>query len=322
VYEHGWDALREARLARQKDLDICAPDVQLSERDPLVPKWEDEPYQKWQIHRMQVYAAMVEELDTAIGRVIASLEASEELDDTLVIFLADNGAAADPVPLIDLERFRTRTDILRHVTRDGRTVHIGDDPLVMPGDEDTYAAYGRGWANVSNTPFRLYKIWAHEGGVSTPFIARWPAGGLEAGRIVREPFQLVHVLPTLLDVVGAAMPEERNGVPVHRLPGMSMLGSWLARPAGSQPLWWEHCGNAGIQAGRWKLVRQYDWPWELYDIDRDRTESEDLSDEYPDVVADLSAQWQWTADRVGVIPFRTTLDVYRRRGMDWRYAVG
>ena len=322
-YDVGWDVLRKRRLARQKELGLTAPEVELSDRDPAVLAWKDEPQKEWQGSRMQAYAAMVEELDIAIGRVITQLKAQGDLDNTLVIFLSDNGAAAEPVPLIDFELFRERRDILQHVTKGGRPVHIGNDPAVKPGAEDTYASYGRSWANASNTPFRLFKLWAHEGGVSTPFIAHWPAGQLDAGAIIHDAYQLVHVLPTLLEASSASYPEQRHGIPVHALPGSSMLAAWQGQPTEqAEPLFWEHCGNAALQRGRWKLVRQYDWPWELYDITVDRIESHDLAEQYPEIVQDLAAQWETTAEAVGVIPFRRTLEIYHRRGLDYRHAIG
>jgi arylsulfatase len=322
VYDVGWDVIRERRLERQKRLGLVDASVTLSERDPAVLAWEDEPQKEWQAARMQAYAAMVEELDAAVGRVVSQLEAQGDLDNTILIFLSDNGAAAEPVPLIDFEQFRERRDILKHYTKDGRPVRIGNDPLVTPGGEDTYSSYGRAWANVSNTPFRLFKLWAHEGGVSAPFIVHWPEGDLQTGQIVHDPYQLVHVLPTILEATETAYPEEREGVPVHPLPGTSMLGSWKGASGSTQPLFWEHCGNAALQIGRWKLVRQYDWPWELYDISVDRTESNDLAAEYPDIVQDLSEQWERRAEAVGVIPFRKTLEIYHSRGLDYRHAIG
>jgi arylsulfatase A-like enzyme len=322
VYEDGWDVIRERRLARQKEIGLLPANTRLSERDPAVLAWNDEPQKEWQVSRMQVYAAMVEELDRAIGRVIAQLEAQGDLAHTLLMFLSDNGAAAEPVPLIDLEQFRERRDILNHRTKDGRLVRIGNDPTVTPGGEDTYASYGRSWANVSNTPFRLFKIWAHEGGVSAPFIVHWPAGDLQVGQIVPQAYQLVHILPTLLEVTGAAYPDERDGVPVHPLPAVSMLSAWRGQDSPQQPLFWEHCGNAALQEGRWKLVRQHDWPWELYDISTDRTESHDLAGDYPEIVQQMAARWEQTAEAVGVIPFRRTLEIYHRRGVDYRHAIG
>lgn len=322
VYEAGWDVLRRARFEKQGSLGIIEDWVGLSPRDPAVPAWEDEPNKEWQAARMRVYASMVEEMDQAVGRILGAAEAVGLRDDTIVIFLSDNGASADAVPLIELEHFRERRDILRVETKSGQAVRIGNDPLVTPGAEDTYASYGRAWANLSNTPFRLFKLWTHEGGIASPFILSWPEGGVPSGQVIDVPYQLVDVLPTLLEAVGATYPSTREGVPVTPLAGESMLGTLRGSVAMEKTLWWEHVGNAAIQRGRWKLVREYDWPWELYDITTDRSELNDLASSHPDVVSELAAEWDDLAERHGVIPFRKTLDIFRQRGLGWIHAIG
>ncbi len=322
VYDVGWDAIRESRIRRQIELGLLPEGSSLSRRDPSVTAWEDEPEKAWQARRMQVYAAQVEELDTAIGRVIGALDQRRELDDSLFIFLSDNGASDESVPLVELERFRQRTDIVKTTTKDGRSVRIGNDPLVDPGAEDTYASYGRSWANVSNTPFRLYKLWAHEGGISAPFIVHWPNGHLKSGEIIDAPYQLVNVMPTILEATGATYPPDREGVPVPPLPGTSMLGLWRGGAPQPQRLWWEHVGNGAIHDGRWKLVRQHGWPWELYEIGDDRIESVNLADRFPEIVADLSAEWENRCNLYGVIPFERTLRRYHERGLTWKDAIG
>ncbi|MDN3311607.1 arylsulfatase [Microbacterium oryzae] len=322
TYRRGWDALREERFARQQQLGVIAPDTELSPRDPSVMSWEDEPEKEWQVNRMSVYAAMVEEMDAAIGRILAEIDRQAERENTIVIFLSDNGASADPVPLIELEHFRQRTKILRQQTRDGRPVRIGNDPLVEPGGEDSYGSYGKAWANLSNTPFRRYKIWTHEGGVSTPFILSWPDGGLPVGEVVEGAFQLTDVVPTIVDAVEVPVPTERAGLPAHQPEGMSMLDALRGGTKTDHPLWWEHVGNAAYVSGRWKLVREHGFDWELYDIETDRAELRDLAEERPEVAERLVAEWETTADAVGVIPFTQILDIYRKQGKGWTYAIG
>ncbi|MBB5159357.1 arylsulfatase [Saccharopolyspora phatthalungensis] len=309
-YDDGWDELRKRRLARMVASGLLEEDTALSERDPSQPAWQDAQHKPWQLRRMQAYAAQVDRMDRGIGTLIRELEAHGILDDTLIIFLSDNGASNEDLPQGDPDRFHRRTDILSHETRDGRPVLIGNDPDVPPGGENTYASYGRAWANLSNTPFRYYKKWVHEGGIAAPFIAHWPAGGLEAGGIVRQPFQLVDVLPTLLEVTGSAAPDQEL-----RLEGRSMLPAWRGETVDEADLYWEHCGNAAIRRDRWKLVRAYPEAWELYDLTRDRTELHDLAAQEPEVVAELAAAWEaWTA-RIGVIPFETTIAFYREMGI-------
>ena len=315
VYEEGWDKLRITRLKSQQELGLLPSYLELSPREPGVPSWEDETNHEWQARRMQVYAAMVTEMDQAIGRILDQIRASGDWEDTVILFMSDNGASADPMPLIELQYWRERSDNLRTKTKDGRDVRIGNDPLVMPGGEDTYLSYGRGWANLSNTPFRLFKLWAHEGGVASPFIAHWPKGNLHVGEIFDQPFQLTDVMPTLLELLEAKYPSERAGVELPPLVGQSMLGTWKGADVANPTLWWEHCGNAAIRSGRWKLVRQYDCPWELYDIDTDRSELTDLSAKHPQIVLELTRKWEEIAKENGVIPFRQIMDIYDNKNL-------
>ncbi|MDN5854501.1 MAG: sulfatase-like hydrolase/transferase, partial [Actinomycetia bacterium] len=238
------------------------------------------------------------------------------LDDTMLIFLSDNGASAEELPTIEPERFASRTDIVRSHTRDGRPVAIGNDVDTYPGPEDTYCSYGLGWANVSNTPFRLFKQWTHEGGIAAPFVVRWPSGGVPAGEIVRTPRQLTHVLPTVLEAAG-----QKPAPAGHE--ASSMLDTLRGgSETGAEPLFWEHIGNAAMRRDSWKLVRAWDEPWELYATDTDPCELTDVADEHPEVVAELSEQWQQWADRVGVIDFAVTRDIYAEHDLGYREAIG
>jgi arylsulfatase A-like enzyme len=315
VFDDGWDALRERRLERSKAAGVLAPDLQLSDPDPARLGWADAPHRAWQLRRMQVYAAQVERMDRGIGRIVAALEAASALDGTIVVFLSDNGASPEELPLVPLERFRLRTDILRERTRDGAPVAIGNDPDLPAGPEATFQSYGRAWANLSNTPFRLYKRWAHEGGVSAPFIIRWRSGDLVEGRVVDAPFQLTDVLPTLLEATATRYPGERDGVPVPPLEGRSMLAALRGAEMPESSLYWEHTGNAAVRRGRWKLVREYGRPWELYDLAADRPERHDRAAEQPALARELAAEWDAWARRVGLIPWPVTLDIYRERNL-------
>jgi arylsulfatase A-like enzyme len=180
-------------------------------------------------------------------------------------------------------------------------MRVGNSPAVQPGGADTYASYGVPWANLSNTPFRQYKRWVHEGGIAAPFIVRWPAGGLEGGRVVQTAYQLVNVLPTVLDAAGVTS--------VDFAPqGSSMLPALRGEHADEATLYWEHIGNAAVRRGRWKLVREYPRPWELYDIHADRTELHDRATDYPDIVEELAVEWQSWADQVGVVAWDRMVD--------------
>lgn len=322
AFDAGWDELRERRMTRLRAADILGDSVELSGRDPTQPAWRDAGFKDWQARRMEAYAAQIDRMDQGVGRILAQLDALGRRANTLVLFLSDNGASDEGLPLVELERFKARRDILHVTTRDGREVRIGNEPGIVPGAEDSYASYGRAWANLSNTPFRYYKRHVHEGGIATPLIACWPSGGLAAGSVVRAPHQLVDVMPTILEATGAAYPVRHAGHDIAPLEGRSLLPALRGRSSPDGTLYWEHTGNAAIRSGRWKLVRDYPKDWELYDIERDRTELHDLAAAHPEIVRDLAARWQDWADRVGVLPWSVTESIYAERGLLPREAQG
>jgi arylsulfatase len=188
-------------------------------------------------------------------------------------------------------------------TRDGWPVRQGYG--VMPGGPDTYIAYGREWANVSNTPFREYKHWTHEGGISTPLIAHWPAGVAASRRdqLEKQPAHLIDIMATCVDLAGAAYPKERGGEKIKPLEGVSLrpllAGKSITR---AQPIFWEHEGNRAVRDGQWKLVSKENRPWELYNLERDRTELHDLASTEPSRAQALAAQWDTYAARANVLP--------------------
>lgn len=322
AYERGWDAIREQRVQRQVDLGLLDSTSSLTTRDADVPPWSEASDKEWQARRMAVYAAQVDVMDRAIGSVLDELKRHGELDDTLVVFLSDNGASAEELPPGDPDVFANRPNF-RRVARDGRPVRFANTPDVVPGDEATYGSYGPEWANVSNTPYRLYKRWTHEGGIAAPVVVHWPGGALQTNATVDVPLQLVDVLPTVLDAVGVQSPGVRRGAPVPPLEGRSFLAALRgAEIERDRALYWEHCGNAAIRFGEWKLVREYDRPWELYDLSKDPTEKDDVAASHPDLVDDLAGRWQAWADRCGVIPFRRIVELYESRGLDLAAAMG
>lgn len=306
TFDLGWDRLRERRLVRLIAEGILPPHTALSERDPTQPAWDDETEQAWQARRMQVYAAQVDAMDRGIGRVLEALDRTGTREDTLIVFLSDNGGSAEELPIGDPDRFAQKDTVLRTGTRDGRPMQVGNQRDVVPGTEDTYTSYGVPWANLSNAPLRRYKRWVHEGGISSPLLVSWPNGRLADGAVVDAPFQLVDVLPTVLEVTGVEASDD--------LEGRSMLAALRGGQVGSAPLYWEHIGNAAVRDGRWKLVRDHPGAWELYDIDEDRAEEHDLADQQPALVRGLAQDWQRWADRVGVIAWDQLLKVYAERG--------
>jgi arylsulfatase len=290
----GWDELRAARFARQRELGVVAADAELPPRDPSVTAWDATPDREWQQRRMEVYAAMVTAMDRAIARVIETLEQARALDDTVIVFLSDNGASAEEFSgLYLLAPLFTR---IPEMTSDGRAVRFGDRPDVMPGPADTYTTVGRGWAHLSNTPLRGYKHSTYEGGIAVPFIVHWPAGLRDrSGSIVAAPGHVVDVTPTLLELAGAAT---EASAPALR--GRSLLALLRGSPAAPRTLYWEHEGNRAILDGDAKLVSRWPFGWELHDLARDRVENDDLAAAQPDRAAELAGKWSEWASTVGV----------------------
>jgi arylsulfatase A-like enzyme len=313
-FDKGWERLREERLTRLVAEGIIDPGSQLSDPDPRVPSWDASEDKDWEARRMEVYAAQVDRMDQGIARVLARLEELGRLDNTLVVFLSDNGGCAEELPPETAKEFVTAFVPMKMQTRDGEEVVPGNHPGLMPGPESTYQTYGRAWANLSNTPFREYKHWVHEGGISTPFLVHWPAGLADAEPLCTAPSQLVDVLPTLLEAAGADYPEQRDGRAVPPAEGQSLLPVLRGERADERTLCWEHEGNSAVRRGRWKLVRKHARDWELYDIDADRAERDDLAAAHADLVAELSAVYEEWAQRCGVIPREQVLELYRRRG--------
>jgi arylsulfatase A-like enzyme len=318
-FDEGWDVLRARRWSRQKQMGIADGSMPLSERDPDNSSWASVKNKAWQTRRMEVYAAQVTAMDRGVGVIRADLERAGLLDDTLIVFLSDNGASPEELPILDLY---SREEMVRHATRDGRPVRYGNDPQTLPGGEDTFASYGRQWANLSNTPFRLYKKWNHEGGTAAPLIFHWPNGALPGGEICSKPLQLVSLLPALLEAAEVPHPGRLDGREVLKPESSWSLNAVRDGSEGEPALFFEHVGNAAIRKGDWKLVREFRGAWELYDIRSDRSEKKDLASERPELVAALAGEWEAWADRVGVIPFDRIVTDYETRGLTAAHAAG
>lgn len=316
-FDAGWDRLREERFERLIAEGIIDQTWPLSERDARVAPWEEAENKEWEARRMEVYAAQVDRMDQGIGKVLRTLRRHGQLDNTLVVFLSDNGGCAEEMPPDSVREFVTSFVPLKERTRDGEPVVPGNVPGLMPGPATTYQSYGRAWANLSNTPFREYKHWVHEGGIATPFIVHWPDGLGTRGALCHQPFHLVDVLPTVLDAARAEYPSHRAGVPIPPQEGVSMLPALRGEEVpelAERPLFWEHEGNCAVRVGRYKLVRKHGQPWELYDMVTDRTELRNLADREPARVAAMAEAYEEWAARCGVIPRERILDLYRRRG--------
>jgi arylsulfatase len=272
-YKGGWDALREKRHKRMIELGIVDAKWPLSPRDRQAPAWESVQDADERDLRMAVYAAQIDRMDRNVGRVLAKLKELGAEENTLVLFLADNGGCAEEI-------------------------HRGKKDAEI-GTAETFESYGLPWANASNTPFRSYKHWVHEGGIATPLIARWPAVIQKSG-ITHEPGHLIDLMATCLDVSGATYPKDKTP-----LEGKSLLPVFrTGKREGHEAIYWEHEGNRAVRQGKWKLVARHKGDWELYDLEADRTELADLASKDPDRVKSMAALYDAWAARSQVDPWK------------------
>ena len=328
-YDEGWEVIRTRRFERMVEMGLIKPEWKLSDPAPGTVKWKDQSDadRKWHAQCMEVYAAMLDNMDQGIGRILAELESKNELDNTLIIYLQDNGACAETwsfekiylppcgeVELKPMGKDEFQFDMEPKYTRYGRPVRYGWG--VVPGPADTYIGYARDWANVGNTPYRMFKHWVHEGGISSPLIVHWPAGIAARGEFREQPAQLVDIMATFVDLAGAYYPESKDGREIIPLEGASLTPSFTNQSLDKEALYWEHEGNRAIRRGKWKLVSRASlWYfehdehnvlpedlWELYDLETDRTETNNLAADHPEIVAEMAEMWQEWAIRCHVVP--------------------
>lgn len=312
-YDAGYQAISDARYQRMIELGLI--DAHSTENVPIPDAWKETKFRQWDIRNMEVYAAMIDNMDQGIGRIIAALKATGQFDNTLICYLQDNGGCAENYgrgkpgpqrsekPTLDpLADDYLQPDMQPKQTRDGYPVRVGKG--VLAGPADTYIGYGRGWATVSNTPFREYKHWTHEGGISTPLIVHWPAAVRRHGELESTPGHLIDLMATAIDVADAKYPQTfHDGQPIKPLEGKSLLPLFTGDSISRDAIYWEHEGNRAVRRGDYKLVAKgAKGPWELYNLAADRSERHDLSQQQPQMVAELAALWQTYAQRADVLP--------------------
>lgn len=274
-YDGGWDALRLERHKRQLELGIVDAAWHLPPREPEAGVWADNNLKAWQASLMEVYAAMIDCVDQNVGRIMASLNEAGVAENTIVMFLSDNGGCAEQAG--------------------------GDDPTNIPGPKEHYVSCGPGWGYAQTTPFRRYKAWMHEGGISTPLVVHWP-GQVKAATLTNQVGHLIDLLPTCLEIAGAKYPVTRHGATIDPVEGKSLLP--IFRGQTREPhasLYWEWSGNRAVRQGDWKLA----WDntvnrWELYNLAADRTETDDHASSDPQRVEQMSRDWVSWAARTGV----------------------
>lgn len=274
VYDIGWDSLRQQRLQKMREIGVVDPIWKLSPRDSLAPAWDDltKEQQEEEAKLMEVYAGMIDRLDEQIGKLLNHLDSLEITNNTLIMFLSDNGGCP-----FDANKY----------------------PILPPGPEESQRTYDTEWAQVSNTPFRRYKQWIHEGGTSTPMIIRWP-GQIEPNRLARQPGQILDIMPTLVNIAKAAYPEEYQGESILPMEGVNILPIWQGETlAREKPLFWEYRGSRAVRDGDWKLVAERGGPWELYNIADDRSELNNLVERESDRADKMIQTYNTWAQRVG-----------------------
>ena len=319
-YSAGYDAIRAARYERMLELGVIDKDATVNW--PLEDSWKETEHLQWDIRNMEVYAAMIDSMDQGIGRLLNALKETGQYENTLILFFQDNGGCAENYGRNDKASERADGPTLEPLaadylqenmepkqTRDGYPIRKGKG--VMSGPADTYIGYGKGWASVSNTPFREYKHWVHEGGISSPLIAHWPQRISHHGELEHTPTHLIDLMATAVDVGGADYPKTfHNGQQIKPMEGKSLLPLFQGIELESRTLFWEHEGNRAVRDGSMKLVAKGSaGPWELYDIDQDRSEQTDLAPDRPELVAQLAEKWQAWAERANVLP----LTPYRKQ---------
>lgn len=285
-FSKGWDAMRIDIYKKQIELGIIKSDFPLSKKHPDVPDWSslDKETNERMQNIQEVYAACVDRMDFAVGTVVKNLKEKGELDNTLIIFLSDNGANAES----------------------GIWGRYGNK--VNAGTVTSTIFQGQSWATYSNTPFKRYKHFTHEGGISSPCIIHWPAGVPKKmnGTIIHHEYgNFIDVLPTCFDVANVQYPTKYKGNEILPAEGVSLVP--ILEDKGIKravPTYWEHEGNRAVRTGRWKLVALNHSDWELYDMINDRTEQHNVAEQHPDIVERLSEGWKVWAKRCHVEPWR------------------
>ena len=290
TYRKGWDQIRRDRHAKLIKLGLIDEAWELSPRGKKVPAWDKlTPEERdRQAKFMAVYAAMIDCVDQNVGKIVAELKSSGAYENTLIIFICDNGGG-DEKGLMGINTARGK----------------GRDEF---GSADSFIYPGRAWANVSNVPFRRYKSNLHEGAIATPFIAHWPSGipKPQQGSISRETAHIIDIMPTCLEISQAKYPTTIDGRQIYPLSGTSLLPILKGIPFGrSAPLFSEYKGNRMVREGKWKLVSDKNRPWELYNMEKDRTELHNLADKNPHQVGALAKKYQTWAKNHSVIKKRT-----------------
>lgn len=298
-YREGWERIRAERWRRQQEIGLVRGELSPVEPDVGPPyhfpealetlgpgevnrplPWDEltDEQREFQATKMAIHAAMIDCMDREIGRVVDQLRAMDALENTLVLFLSDNGASS---------AIMVRGD--------------GHDPAAEPGSAATYLCLGPGWSTVCNTPFRRHKTWVHEGGIATPLIVHWPKGISAKNELRHKVGHVIDIVPTVLELAGVEPLREWDGKPVPPAPGKSLVPVFAEDASMRRDeIWWQHEGNRAIRVGDWKLVAAGEnADWELYDLSADPSETNDLAEEHPEKVRELAQRWTRLLNEIG-----------------------
>lgn len=324
-YDMGWDVVRKNRFEKLKRLGIINKNCVLTERGIEIPAWENEPMKKWQTNLMEVYAAMIDVMDQGVGKIITALEKNGQLDNTVIFYMHDNGGCAETLNSNVAEIPATAAQSKNHpyaadsvftgrkpeYSRAGNFIRSGKG--VDAGSAESFMTYGVSWANVSNTPYRLYKHWTHEGGIASPLIIHWPKGIKAALKPNTSNSHLIDIMATCLEITKVSYPTRYNNQDIQPYEGKSLVPTFTNKIINRPLLFWEHNANRAIRVGDWKLVSQtktYKYftqedeaSWELFNLNNDPTELINLATRYPEKVKTLAALWEKEAIRTKAKPW-------------------
>lgn len=314
-YDDGYAPIREARYKRALELGVIGENSKMS---PQMGDWDAQPDKEWESACMEVYAAMADSMDQGIGKIMTKLKQEGLFENTLILYMQDNGGCQENYgrkingpriergergkPMAADELQYEMTPVKSRVGYPMRRGHV------MPGPADTAIGYGLNWANVSNTPFRMYKHYVHEGGIATPLVAHWPKGIKARNELRHTPSHLIDIMATCVDIAGAEYPEKYDGNAIQPMEGKSLVPVFKGKDLSREYILWEHEGNRALRIGDWKLVAQGkhgqdDVKWELYDLSVDRSELNDLSKSEPEKLQQMIAFWTKQAKRTGILPW-------------------
>ena len=303
-YKKGWSQTRMDRYEEMRGK-VLDPKWKLTEEDPATPNWNDIQNKEWEDLRMATYSAQIEQMDRGIGKIIEKLKQIGELENTLIMFAADNGGCAE---FLAEDSNQPNPNQFNNPGPDGKKVNFGNIPNLRPGPSDTFMSYDLPWANLSNTPFRLFKRWVHEGGISTPFIVHWPKK-IQSHGVIDTPVQFADISPTILDICDSKYPKTYNQEDITPLEGESFFRLFQGKEfKKDKPLCWEHEGNRAVRIGDWKLVSEYPGPWELYNISDDRSETNNLINKEKEIASSLEKKYKDWSLRCGILDWPIRID--------------